>query len=443
MTEEEAESAARTYYSELIQDVLSAWADAGRPSESFGPTLKSALLDEPTFSRTRLLGGKLKNLQPLMEYIGVLKSGPPPPTQDEVPVTTLDRACGVANVPRLDMLFARTLAFASQASRNEANAIAISIYAGEVLGLKFGSPIAPELLPEWNGTDVSLSRKVNQRLHELLDEDSIAFLLTLVYESISEIQYCSYTNIIRTDLFAECARYWREQIEWLGQETKKITVTSSKKLEEDSQQLDSEVSQIEADSGMTQVHALRMVYLFAMLDYSFFARKPPEADAEPYRVIHRAKGRKDDNVIYSNAFTSNQIDNQIAEAVDILAKSGVKSFPIADRSIVLMILKNLNSSFGNEGAKRFSELSYIAFDQQHKESNDPDFVVAAEFWASFRTLIDVERATQIGLPFEIEHFLGEIFVTFDKQGPRIRFLDGGAISPSTLHQMSRHLRSQF
>lgn len=202
-------------------------------------------------------------------------------------------------------------------------------------------------------------------------------------------------------------------------------------------------SQSEEATEMNYENALTMVRLFNMLDYTAFARKPRADGSQAVRVNHRSIGPKDENVIYTNAFTSNQLESQINDAFNSMSEAGAETFPISDREIVLRLLKTLNTSFGNEGAKRFAELSYIALDQASKQNDDPTYRAGAEFWADFRTFIDVERATQIGVPFDIEHFLGDVFVTNDTQGPRIRFQSGASMSPTVLQQMARQQRSQF
>lgn len=217
MGDESSASETREYYATLLRDALSAWAEAGHVSEAFAPTLQSARLEEPRFSRTRLLGGKLSNLQPLMEYIGVLEQGPLPPTSDEAPQTTLDRACGVVEVSRLDMFFARALAFASEASRNETNAIAISLYAQEILGLEFGKPIS---LKKQDTTDRNRERnylRLNRALHRLMSKDAAIFITKLATVSLERIEYCCYSGIIRFDLFADCMEFWKGYDEWRRQ----------------------------------------------------------------------------------------------------------------------------------------------------------------------------------------------------------------------------------
>lgn len=205
-----ASEIARKHVNCLMQEAVLAWAEAGRPPEEFAVVLKTALLHEGPFSKSHLLGGRIENLQPMLEYIGSGSEGPGPPLLDTQPATTLDVACGLVPVEKHERLFAEALAFASEATRNELNAAVISIYAQVVLGLRRGKDVAIEEVLKNKTLEVRSHEMMERALADLLDERAFRFFLVLSSQSIGSIQFCSYGNGLHSLFFMEIIREWKK-----------------------------------------------------------------------------------------------------------------------------------------------------------------------------------------------------------------------------------------
>ncbi|OXT02738.1 hypothetical protein B7H23_07650 [Notoacmeibacter marinus] len=198
---------------------------------------------------------------------------------------------------------------------------------------------------------------------------------------------------------------------------------------------------VEADEAddFTPKTAITMVTLAGWTDWKKFGRAVPANNMPPIRVFHRTSAKniqRDHNVIYVEEFSSDQLQKQIDAAMASLKKAQIDSLPVKERSQVLKLLSHLRSEHGDEGCKRFCELSHLAF-REIAENGMANEDPLASFWADFRTFIDVEKATQRGHPFSIEHFSGEIFVINDEKGARFEHSSGSSIQLSVLQQMMR------
>lgn len=197
------------------------------------------------------------------------------------------------------------------------------------------------------------------------------------------------------------------------------------------------------EEELTAQDVQRMVRVFSWLDYGSFSRKVQLGIGNEIRVTHRTSGPSDSNVIYAHGFAGQKSDEQINLAMKFLLEAGVEDISKISREHVLKLRAHLTAKFGNEGAKRFSELSFIANAQRGQTDPTSGAPVFAEIWGDFRTFLDVEHATQRGLPFDIEHFLGRAFFINDASGPRVRHINGSGFEPSQMRQYSRTDRSGF
>lgn len=193
--------------------------------------------------------------------------------------------------------------------------------------------------------------------------------------------------------------------------------------------------------------AMAMARMAAWLDFSKFGRVVPKSNEPVNVLLHRShvegNGERDDNVIYAAEFKTEQWREQINSAFDFLSRSDVDDLPCG-RDAVLSLQSLLSSEYGAEGCKRFCEQSYLTFEMADDELNlIGDNLSMSDFWADFRTFLDVDRATSIGHPFKIEHFLGTYFVINDSKGARIEHHGGAAIDVAALRQMARAQRGDL
>lgn len=176
-----------------------------------------------------------------------------------------------------------------------------------------------------------------------------------------------------------------------------------------------------APGAFTEETAMVMASLQYMIDVSAFSRTSDDPDTPEFE-IRRTPRPSARNVTTAPLPVSRDATRKIAaEAVALGEAAGVEHPPAAIRECTEKLLSHLQSTYGNEGAKRHAEAAYIALRTEGS-------IAWAMLWANLRTMMDVERFTKIGRPFIVEHYLGDLFVVSDRAGARIEHIGGAAMS---------------
>ena len=183
-------------YQALIKEWGDDWIETGQPLEKSLPTLNSYIASAPPFSKPTLLSGQLLNLQ--MFYQSWLDSDGTLSKieyDQDVP-SILEVACGLTTATRSEVLMARVASYASPPTRDEANAVALSLF----LRMRFS-----------NGQvrDVNC-RKMRNEIVLLTGVDAERFLAPLIYATCADFKLEGVPDI----LVMSSVRFWRRYGEW-------------------------------------------------------------------------------------------------------------------------------------------------------------------------------------------------------------------------------------
>lgn len=190
----------------LLQNWHKDWAVNGKPIESTAPTLKTFLANEAPYSNEFLFEGRLRNIQPIFEFLCAGKDKEPEAVWHPGNLTTLEKACGLGGTSHSEKLLAQVASFASEQTRNEANCAALSFYS---LGLTPSDQ--QHLLFEKKEASITNFHIMKEYIRKFVDADSDFFLARFFSCSVKEftIQHGGYAEKI-----TGCIEFWIAYASW-------------------------------------------------------------------------------------------------------------------------------------------------------------------------------------------------------------------------------------
>jgi len=178
---------------------------------------------------------------------------------------------------------------------------------------------------------------------------------------------------------------------------------------------------------------MSMARLISSLDHEVWSRKISPTDT--VEIVRRSKHRSDVSVSTIAKLSSKERNEHEESILHLMIGAGLKSASLT-REIACHLKEELEREFGQEGCKRYSEISYIAFSQ----SSRADAAALVDFWADFRTFLDAEYFVNLGRPFRVEHFFRPYALVNDSKGARAEHDGGSGINLSSVTENVRNDR---
>lgn len=427
----------RDTYEALLERWKEDWMAQGKPLESAYPALKTFIASGNPYSEITLLRGKIPNLKTVIERSAGLGSEQRPTGAMREP-TIIEIACGLTGANSSEVLMAKVAAYGSKLSHEEALAVGISLYFSAFHGS--GDEDFPVSTPSIQNFEHILAFTEN-----LIGPNSLLFLVPFVVSSMDgqEVSHGKFGLQVLS-----CHVFWAEFSEWYRE--KKIRTRSRlldpellEEIEEAWSYEDIAEAVISENEG-DYLQAQSMVQIYVWLDQSKFARKVTMKEQNKLKVRHRKTSQESPgNVVKLKGNSSEHRCNQINDANLRMEQAGISIEKPSLRNNVLQLQSRLKLELGDEGCKRFAELSHLAFMDEFQNTECENYKRMAMFWANFRTFLDLEKATSIGHPFDIEHFSEPYFIINDSKGARIKNKNGAGFDLTAVTQQSREVRDNL